>query len=206
MKTKILSIASEQAIPEAIRIIQKGGVIGFPTDTVYGLGVSIHHEVAIYELFQIKGRDFNKAIAVLVGSLDQVHQVAAGFPPLAEKLAASFWPGPLTIVVQKSPLLPAIISPNEGIGIRVPDLAFTRALLLATGPLATTSANLSGGANSLDATEVMDQIGDKFALLLDGGKCPGGVPSTVVNCQGIEPVIIRAGAIERSRILDAINQ
>jgi L-threonylcarbamoyladenylate synthase len=206
MKTRVIPLSSKEAIPVATDVVRSSGVIAFPTDTVYGLAASAWDAIAIRKLFHIKGRDFNKAIAVLIGSRDQVQELVASFPSMAAALADTFWPGALTIIVKRSLRLPGILTTTAGIGIRLPDLDFTRQLLQACGPLATTSANLSGEANCLDADEVLTQLSDKFDLLIDGGHCPGGTPSTVVDCQGKTPRILRVGALSELQIINVVKK
>ncbi len=206
MITKRISIHTDAVIPIAVEVLRNNGVIAFPTDTVFGLGANVWNAEAIRKLFRIKGRDFNKAIAVLIGSFDQMQEIVASYPPLAKNLADRFWPGALTILMKRAPKLPNILSPNDTIGIRMPALQFTRELLLAAGPLATTSANRSGKSNCLEANQVMEQLSGKFELLLEGLTCPGGIPSTVVDCQDEVPRILRIGAISEKQLLDAISK
>ncbi|MHB0968083.1 MAG: L-threonylcarbamoyladenylate synthase, partial [Bellilinea sp.] len=172
-----------------------GGLVAFPTDTVYGLAADPFNSVAIERLYAAKERDMSKAIAVLVGEVEQLVQITPGLPTQAEALAARFWPGALTLVVSRRPELPAQLSALPTIGVRMPDHPFALNLLQASGPLATTSANRSGADNPLTAADVLDQLGGRIELVLDGGTCPGGVPSTVVDCTIPDVRILREGAI-----------
>ena len=122
-------------------------------------------------------------------------QVTQAIPAVARRLAERFWPGPLTLVVARHPALPAILSPLPTVGVRMPDHPTALALLRQSGPLATTSANLSGGPNPLTAQEVLAQLDGRVDLIIDGGRCPGGVPSTVVDCTAGELKILRQGPI-----------
>lgn len=201
MKTIVLPTTSPDALPAALAHLQVGRIIAFPTDTVYGLAALISSEAAIERLFIAKERAPIKAIAVLIGELSQLDLVAASVPEAARQLAARFWPGALTLVVPRRTDLPANLSPDASIGIRMPDHEFARALLRASGPLATTSANLSGGPNPKDAQEVLAQLEGRVELILDGGPASGGVPSTVVGCMGSEFTIFREGAIPAHQIL-----
>jgi L-threonylcarbamoyladenylate synthase len=205
-KTLVLPTNSPKAIPTALKVLNRDGLIAFPTDTVYGLASRLNSSAAIEKLFMAKGRDFNKAIAVLIGDLEQIHQVCSHFPSSAMLLALKFWPGALTMVVTRQPSLPAILSPNETIGVRIPDYLFARQLLRAAGPLATTSANLSGLANPLSALDVLAQLDGRIDLILDGGSVPGGVPSTVVGCVTDEIQIFRQGAITEEEIRKTLSQ
>ena len=203
--TRIISSLDPESIPLAIKTFNSGGLVVFPTDTVYGLAVPIHNQAGIDKLFEVKGRDFNKAIAVLIGDLDHLSQLTTGFSALAQKLATAYWPGALTLVVGIRPGLPPNLSPYPTIGIRMPDHPFALALLQKTGPLATTSANISGGSNTTTAQEVLIQLDGKIDLLVEGGTTPGAVPSTVVDCTKPDLAILRQGSITENdlkRVLD----
>jgi L-threonylcarbamoyladenylate synthase len=136
-----------------------------------------------------------KAIPILIGEPEYLDKVTAEVPPIATKLATRFWPGPLTLVVPKHPNLPNVVSAGPTVGVRVPDHPVARALLTASGPMAVTSANISGGDSPKTAEDVSRQLNGHIPLILDGGETPGGFPSTVVNCLGTEPVILREGPI-----------
>lgn len=200
METLILPSSSPFAIETARDFISKGELIAFPTDTVYGLSSSPFTTASIEKIFVAKGRDFNKAIAILIGSPEQLNMVTTGFPRDAQRLAARFWPGALTLVVPIAPGLPGNISPYPTIGIRMPDHPFALALLQSLGPLATTSANRSGSPDARTAQDVENQLSGSVSFILDGGSCPGGVPSTVVDCCQLEIRILREGAIPRTEI------
>lgn len=204
MNTKILSTTSTGAIREAIRWIRRGQPIAFPTDTVYGLGAALDNEEAIDRLFTIKGREPAKAIAILLGDPAAMADITLNLSWTAARLAEQFWPGALTIVVERNPALPKNLSPLPTIGIRMPDHPFALELLRATGPLAVTSANLSGGANTGTAQEVYEQLHGKIPLILDGGQTPGGRPSTVVDCTTNKPQILRQGPVSIDQITAAL--
>ena len=195
VETQIISSQEPQAIDLAREVFARGGLVAFPTDTVYGLGTSAFSAQGIEAIFRAKGRDTSKAIAVLLGEVEQIGQVTSGLTEAAQRLAARYWPGPLTLVVPRHPSLPENISPYPTIGLRLPDHAFARALIRACGPLATTSANRSGGENPLTAQDVLLQLGGHIDLLIDGGATPGGVPSAVVDCTAAQIKILRAGPI-----------
>lgn len=201
MNTKVIPCDHENALRQAQEALQNGGLIAFPTDTVYGVAAGAFDSAGIAQLYRAKERSASKAIAVLIGEPNQLAQVTLDLPPGARRLADAFWPGALTLVVPRHPALPANISPTETIGVRMPDHAFARELLRAAGPLAVTSANLSGGENPTSADEVLAQLAGRVALVLDGGRTGGGVPSTVVDCTGGQPVILRQGAIPAEQIL-----
>lgn len=202
MHTEILPITHPDAVPLALELVRSGGVIAFPTDTIYGVAALVHKPAAIKKLFKIKGRDQAKAIAVLIGCHSQLEQVGNFSKETngdqnitALTLSRHFWPGALTLVVPRHPDLPKILSPLPTIGVRMPDHPALQALLEVTGPLATTSANLSGGPNPTSAQQVLEQLDNRIDLLLDGGQTPGPVPSTVVDCTHIPPRLLRQGAI-----------
>jgi L-threonylcarbamoyladenylate synthase len=200
MKTLYLPTTSPDGLDIAIRILKSGGLIAFPTDTVYGLASQMTDEMAIERIFQAKERSPNKSIAVLIGDLEQLERVAADLPEAALHLARRFWPGALTLVVPRREGLPRNLSPQLTIGVRMPDHAFARELLRRAGPLATTSANLSGGPNPRNAQEVLQQLEGRIELVMDGGDAPGGVPSTVVDCTASPLRILREGAISSAEI------
>ncbi len=197
----IISTTDPQVITRCLETLNNGGLLVFPTDTVYGLAARMTDPGAIDRLFAAKGRDFNKAIAVLVGSLEQIGQVAAVFTPSAVRLAQHYFPGALTLVVPRRPDLPHNLSPYPTVGVRMPDHPFALHLLRTLGPLATTSANVSGGANAVTVHEAAMQLGEQVSLYLDGGPCPGGVPSTVVDCASDQVRVLREGAIPAREIL-----
>ena len=205
MKTKVISSESKQSIPETIKMLQNGGLVVFPTDTVYGLAVPIHNQAGIDRLFEVKGRDFNKAIAVLIGDLTQINSLSCSFSKTAQKLAVAFWPGALTLVVNIRPGLPPNLSPYPTIGIRMPDHPFAISLLKIAGPLATTSANLSGGRNTTTAKQVLDQLDGKIDLLVYGGSTPGAMPSTVLDCTKPELTILRQGTLTEADLRSALS-
>jgi L-threonylcarbamoyladenylate synthase len=195
METILLPANSSNALQSALEILQRGGLVAFPTDTVYGVGALAFDAVAVESIYSAKDRPIEKAIPILIGGPEDLDKVTADIPPIAAKLAARFWPGPVTLVVPKHPHLPDIVSGGLTIGVRVPDHPVARALLTTAGPMAVTSANISGGANPKMAEDVFLQLNGRIPLILDGGETPGGVPSTVVNCLGTEPVILREGPV-----------
>lgn len=195
MKTDIISITDARAIERAKDVLKRGGIIAFPTDTVYGLAALITDAAAIEKLFVAKGRDFNKSIAVLVGVKEQVETITVNVSTAASKIMQRYWPGAITLVVEKNPGLPGVLTQSNTVGVRMPNHPFALALLRAVGPLATTSANISGQRNPITAQDVLEQLNGRVELILDGGACPGGVPSTVLDCTGAAPVILRPGAI-----------
>jgi L-threonylcarbamoyladenylate synthase len=170
-------------------------MVAFPTDTVYGLAALPYKDNFIEQLFTAKGRNSSRAIAVLIGDVAQLNQVASSVSEQARRIIDHFWPGPLTLVLPKHPSLPDILSQDQTIGVRMPDHPLALMLLREIGPLAVTSANLSGGENPNTAQEVQFQLGGRVHLIIDGGRSPGGVPSTVVDCSGDKLSILRPGPV-----------
>lgn len=206
MIAKRIDSQDPQALPAALAALESGRVVAFPTDTVYGLGCLVHSSAAIDRLYQVKERDTGKAIAVLIGDIDHLPRVTGGLSGAAQRLAAHFWPGALTLVVPRNPDLPGNLSPLPTIGIRMPNHSFALALLKKTGPLAVTSANLSGLPSPVTAQEVLEQLQERVDLVIDGGACPGGIPSTVVDCTGAEPRILREGALTREMLRRVLGE
>lgn len=205
MKTEIIPAADPSAVRYAADVLRHDGLVAFPTDTVYGVGAVAFKAEVVARLYPIKGRSTEKAIAILIGDLADLARVAASVSPEAERLAAAFWPGALTLVVPKRPEVPAAVSPGETVGVRVPDHPVARALLQAAGPLAVTSANKSGEPSAVLSEEVLAALDGRINLLLDGGRCPGGLASTVVDCAVSPPRVVREGPIAAQAIEAALR-
>lgn len=203
MNTIRINTDIPDAIDRAKEVLRGGGLIAFPTDTVYGIASLVNSPQGIHRLYEAKSRSTNKAIAVLIGELDQLELLTTGLPPSARRLAKMFWPGALTLVIPKSPDLPANLSPLPTVGVRMPDHSFARALIRACGVLATSSANISGEANTITAEQVYEQLVGRIELILDGGAVSGGIPSSVVDCTTEPLKIIREGAISAEVLLKA---
>jgi len=201
MKTEILSCEAPNAIERALAVFNSGGLVAFPTDTVYGVAALAFSKEGIDRLYEAKGRENTKAISVLIGGPDQLKLITPNLGQAANRLAQHFWPGGLTLVVNRRPELPGNLSPLPTIGVRMPNHTFAIALLQHCGPLATTSANLSGGVDPQTVQDVLAQLDGRIELVLDGGASPGGIPSTVVDCTLAEPAILRKGAISAEAIL-----
>ncbi len=206
MITHLLSADSPRAIPQAMDILKSGGLVAFPTDTIYGIGALAFDGAAVESIYAAKNRPVEKAIPVLMADIEDLERVAAGVPRMAEILARKFWPGPLTLLIPKHARLPQSVSANSTVGVRIPDHPFARVLLRAAGPLAATSANISGRSGPSRADEVFQQLSGRIPLILDGGPTPGGMASTVVDCTGSEPVILRQGPVSREHILAVLKQ
>jgi L-threonylcarbamoyladenylate synthase len=196
----------ERAIRDAAEVLERGGVVAYPTDTLYGLAVDPRSDEAVTRLFAIKDRDRESAIALIASDAAQAEQAGA-FGPAERRLAARLWPGPITIVVPRAPGMSALLSPRfDTLGVRVPAHAVATALPRAFGSCITaTSANLSDRPAAITADEVAAALGDSVDLLLDGGPAPGGPPSTVVAVVGGRPVLFRAGAVAWDRVLESLE-
>jgi L-threonylcarbamoyladenylate synthase len=178
-------------------------LVAFPTDTVYGVGVIAWNEEAVAGLYRAKLRSLDKAIPILMADSADLALVAGRLPPAARRLAEAFWPGPLTLVVARAAAVSdAVTAGGDTVAVRIPNHDLTRALIRAAGaPLATTSANLSGGPSPVTAEEVAAQLAGRIAMILDGGRCPGGTASTVVDASGDALRILRQGPITEADIL-----
>ena len=205
MKTERISADHPNAIQHAVDVLRNNGLVAFPTDTVYGLAAPVQNIESIERLYMVKGRNNTKAIAVLLGDNDQLTTVAVDLSKSAQKVAQHFWPGPLTMIVPRHPSLPEILAPLQTIGVRIPDHPVALALLKAAGPLAVTSANISGADNTMTARQVMKQLKGRVHLIIDGGRTPGGVPSTVIDCTTPEPEILREGPISLKQLKAICN-
>ena len=185
------------ALAEAAAILLAGGVVAMPTDTLYGLAADPFSSAAIARVFAVKGRPAERAMPLVAADVDQVVNQIGPLSELARRLAATYWPGPLTLLVQRPRSIPADVAGGRNeIGIRVPAHAVTRGLCRACGRLLTaTSANLSGEPPSSDPDEIERALGDGVDLLLDAGRTPGGAPSTIVDVTGHDARLVRPGAI-----------
>ncbi len=186
----------EKAFSRCKDVVASGGVIAYPTDTFYGLGVDPKNLAAVTRLFAIKGRQGGQAILLLIEDASQVREWAADVTPRAERLMKTHWPGPLTLVFRaQAHVLPELTAGTGTIGLRVPGSPLTRQLLEFLGTALTgTSANISGGPGSRSAEEAMKAVGGMIDLVLDGGPTPGGRPSTVVDAGTGR--VIRKGAVK----------
>jgi L-threonylcarbamoyladenylate synthase len=204
MNTHVIQADSTLAIQEALKVLRKGGLVAFPTDTVYGLGTLAFNGKAVEAIYIAKDRPMDKAIPILLWDFDDLPKVTSNLPPMAAKLASRFWPGPLTLVIPKNPNLPEAISATATVAVRVPDHKIARAILRATGPMAVTSANISGQPSPVTADDVFAQLGGRIELIINGGKTPGGMPSTLVDCTGNEPAILRDGPVSLTELLSVL--
>lgn len=198
----ILSLEAPRALEETISAVQHGGVIAFPTDTVFGLGASLRFPEALDRIFTIKGRDTAKSLPVLLASIDRISLVAEMPSPQVQALLREFWPGGLTVVLPARSGLPSqVVAPDGTVGVRVPDHSIALTLCdRAGGALATTSANRSGDAPACSAGDIAGHLDDGIDIVLDGGFAPCGEASTVIRVDDARITVIRAGSIAPERI------
>jgi L-threonylcarbamoyladenylate synthase len=197
--------AGRAAATDALRA---GGIVALPTDTVYGLAVALSTPQGIERLFAAKRRPADKAIMLLLEETAQASE-AGLITPAAAALAEAFWPGGLSLVVPQRPDVrwpPVLTGDAATIGLRVPDHPTPRALARALGPLPTTSANVSGLPEAVDAVGIVEQVGEAVDLVLDGGRAHGGPASTVVDCSGQRPVLLRAGAVPVEALIAVLDR
>lgn len=189
-------------IENAARIIKNGGVVVYPTDTLYGLGVNALDGKAVKKLFEIKGRNFNKPISIAFSSLRDAKKYVK-FNTVALKLAKKFLPGPLTLILPLKRKLPKRLTLGKKmIGVRIPDNKIALKLIKKSGvPITATSANLSGGKNPITAKEAMKQVGNKVDLVIDAGRCKYKRPSTFVRILGDKIEVIREGVIPKKKLI-----
>ncbi|MFC1860851.1 L-threonylcarbamoyladenylate synthase [Chloroflexota bacterium] len=192
----------QKQIEQGISILRQDGIVAFPTDTIYGLGASVFSSRAIERIYQVKERPRHMALPLLLADVSQITEVAEYVPQVAWLLASNFLPGALTMVLRKSGDIPEIVTAGgETVAVRIPAHPIPVALSLGVrAPIIGTSANLSGGLVSLTADEVYSQFGAKIDLVINGGLCPGGEESTIVDLTGGKPIILREGAIKRERL------
>lgn len=200
--TSKLSPNIQEQIEQGVPILRRGGAIAYPTDTVYGLGACFGMPGAVERIFEIKERPLNMPLPLLLADVSQISEVAESVSPLARLLMRGFWPGALTLVLNASAAVPDIITAGgKTVAVRIPAHPVPVALIKGLGaPIVGTSANLSGRPSPLTADEVYAQLGDRIDFVIDGGRCPGGTESTIVDVSGEKPVIIREGAISRAEI------
>jgi L-threonylcarbamoyladenylate synthase len=205
MNTQVLPAGARNALSLALETLRAGGLVAFPTDTVYGLGALAFNDKAVESIYISKGRSGEKAIPILLADVDALPKVAIDIPVMARRLAERFWPGPLTLVVLKHPGLPDAVSATATVGVRVPDHPVARTLLKSCGPLAVSSANVSGQPAPRTAEDAFRQLAGRVSLILDGGQTPGGTASTVLDCTQSEPVVLRAGPLTIEELRAALK-
>lgn len=184
-----------RVVEEALFVLRADGIVGYPTETYYGLAADARSRAACERLFELKGRPPQKALPCIVSGVPQLEEVASSLGKTTLLLARRFWPGPLTLVVEARPGL-AASSPEGSIAVRASGLRLPRDLAEGLGaPVTATSANRSGSAPATTAEEVLAGLGPELDLLLDGGPCPGGLPSTIVDVRETPPRLLREGRV-----------
>lgn len=188
-------------------ILEDGGIIGYPTDTVYGLGANAFNSRAIRKIFTLKKRDFSKPILLVISKEFHLREIVEEIPSQALKLIKTFWPGPLTIIFKAGKKLPSILTGEKGtVGIRVPDNLITLKLLsLCKFPITSTSANPSGMPSSENALQVKKYFSGKIDLIIDGGECNNPEPSTIVDFTQEKIKIVREGRISQDKLLNTLT-
>jgi len=199
--SEVIKMNHAEVFDRAISILKSGGLIALPTDTVYGLAADPWNGEAISQLFKVKSRSELESIPVLLRGVAAIDEIAMDVPGRVRTIAEKFWPGPLTIVVRRKSDLPSEISATDTIGVRAPDHEFAMALLKMYGPIAATSANLSGQPAATSAEQVASSLSGMIDLIVDGGKSAGGVSSTVVDFTANPPVLLREGPISLESVL-----
>jgi L-threonylcarbamoyladenylate synthase len=196
------AVSIQQQVEQATTILKQGGIVACPTDTVYGVVAAINIEPAVERIYRIKGRPRSQALPILLADKSQMADVAKIVPLLAWRLADKFWPGALTMVLLKSESVSDIVTGGgKTVAVRMANHPMPTAIIRGLGvPIVGTSANLSGHPSALTAEEVRTQLGDKVDMIIDGGRCPGGIESTIVDLSGEAPRIIRQGAIPPEEI------
>lgn len=199
---------SPELLARAASILRAGGLVAFPTETVYGLGANALDARAVERIFDVKGRPQSSPLIVHVASVEMARSLSSHWPESAEKLAAAFWPGPLTLVVPKNPRIPDIVTAGLAtVGLRHPDHPVAAALIREAGvPLAAPSANRFTALSPTTAEHVLKSLGDRIDLILDGGPTRVGIESTVLSLAGPRPRLLRPGMISRDQIEAVIGE
>jgi len=194
--------SEKDVITSAAAIVSRGGVIAYPTETIYGLGADATNEQAIRRIFEIKGRNFNNPISLIIGHSQNVYPLVRKVTASAQKLMDAFWPGPLTIIFEAAGNVSPLLTADTGrIGIRLSGHDAARKIAGKAGkPLTATSANLSGSPECATADQVISQLGDRLDTIVDLGKTSGSVSSTIIDATTEQPVILRSGGISQEEI------
>jgi L-threonylcarbamoyladenylate synthase len=200
--------ALQREIQKGVDILREGGVVAFPTDTVYGLGGDAFNSAAVERVYAIKKRPWNRPLPLLIADMSHLKDLAADpIPEIAWFLARRFWPGPLTMVLPRKDSVPESAGTGDTIAVRVPNHLVCLALIEGlANPLVGTSANISGRPPALTAREVRQQLKGTVDLIIDAGTCPGGKESTVVDVGRHRPVILRQGVISSFEIDGAYQE
>ncbi|NGO37802.1 threonylcarbamoyl-AMP synthase [Limisphaera ngatamarikiensis] len=210
-QTLILSADTPERLEEAVRaaaeLLRAGNVVALPTETVYGLAANALNPAAVRKIYEIKGRPPSNPLIVHVASLEMARRCAGAWPPAAEALARAFWPGPLTLVLPKTDIIPPEVTAGRPtVALRWPDHALIQAVIRTCGfPLAAPSANLANRVSPTEAGHVAAQLGGRIPLIVDGGPCTVGIESTVLDLTVSPPCILRPGMIHADALAAVLN-
>ena len=215
LRMEFISNCTSDAISNAAKALKDGHLVAFPTETVYGLGADATNEKAVSRIYSVKGRPIDHPLIVHISSINKLEDWAADIPDYAIKLAREFWPGPMTIILPRKEIAKDFITGGQNnVGLRVPDQPIALALLrrfeeLGGEGVAAPSANRFGAVSPTTAEAVEDELGDYFDysdLVIDGGYCLVGIESTIIDCTGLAPIVLRPGAITKEMIQQAIYE
>lgn len=200
-------VNAKDGVEEGARIIRNGGLVVFPTETVYGLGANAFDEKAVQSIFKAKGRPQDNPLIVHISSLQQVDEIAVDVHDSFYRLAERFMPGPLTVILKKSDKIPfAVTAGGDTVGVRMPDNVYARQLIAESFPLAAPSANRSKHISPTTAQHVFEDLDGEVELILDDGPCRVGIESTVLDMTSDVPTILRPGAVTADMLLDVVGE
>ena len=212
MSAEMLTISPENPDPAAMRyaadLIRRGELVAIPTDTFYGIAADPFNLAAVEQIYRVKGRPETRALPILVNSIAQAVSLSRDVPYIFHKLAAKFWPGPLTLLVEASTGIPRKITASTGnVALRWPKSAVVSAIIdLLQGPITGTSGNISGMPACATAIELLEQMGDRLPLIIDGGETPGHLASTIIKLEGNDWTVMREGVISEELIRAALAE
>ena len=195
-------------LKKVAKVIKNGGIVVFPTETVYGIGVNALNEETVKRLFKVKQRPLDKAISLLVSSIDMIEQVAKDITDIEYALIKEFFPGPLTIILNKKEIVPDIVTAGGStVGVRMPENEIALRLIRYAGvPIATPSANISGNPSGTELNIIMNEFKENVDYYIDGGKSKLGLASTIVQVIDGIPHILREGSISKEQIEDVCKR
>jgi len=212
LSAELLTISPDNPDPAAMRyaadLIRRGELVAIPTDTFYGIAADPFNLAAVEQIYRVKGRPETRALPILVNTTAQAISLSRDVPYIFHKLAAKFWPGPLTLLVEASSGIPRKITANTGnVALRWPKSAVVNAIIdLVKGPITGTSGNISGMPACATAIGLLEQMGDRLPLIIDGGETPGHLASTIVKLEGNDWTVMREGVISEELIRAALAE
>ena len=205
---QIIRVTEDLEAPRrAVRLIREGGLVAYPTDTLYGVGCNAHDDAAVLRIFEVKRRPRSESLPILIDDQEQLGDLVAAVPDAARRLMQRFWPGALTLILRKGRYVSSIVTAGgENLAVRLPDHPIPRSLIRLAGmPIIGTSANIHGGVSPTTAQHVAFELGDALDMILDGGRTRHGRESTVVDTTPNPPRVVREGAIPRETIEEALR-